>query len=372
MQKKLLTALALSAFVPVAACTDDVEGPSGGGDGPTLRVTISGEEAAASGIPFPAVSADEPAFVDGWEIAFERVLVTVGDVVLTDNPDMSPTDQAQTGPVVARAAAAKAVDLSKLTDAAEVAVFTKRDDGSSFDPAVRYGFGYSLVAASDAAEGVNFDRAADADYREMIDEHYAVLYVGTATFRGTSCTSSDDAYDFTALPKVVRFRFGFESPTSYVNCQNTDLKGKAFDGEESQRGVQLAEGQENTAQITLHLEHPFWSTVDHDAAEMYFDQMAVAASAEGALSLADLARLDVTSFKDASGKTLPWRSCVANKPAKSGPRRFDAGSVPIDPTAAPESALRNYADYTRYLQSAQGHLNADGLCAIKRLFPAPR
>jgi hypothetical protein len=40
--------------------------------------------------------------------------------------------------------------------------------------------------------------------------------------------------------------------------------------------------------------------------------------------------------------------------------------------APPGDALRNYADFVAYQQSTQGHLNADGLCAVKRLFPSPR
>ena len=219
---------------------------------------------------------------------------------------------------------------------------------------------------------------AEADYAEMIQKGWAVLYVGTATFKGVECHSSDAAspeserYDFTKLPKTVKFRFGFHTPTQYVNCQNSDLKGRAFAGEESQRGVQVREHGDTVAQITLHVDHPFWSTVDHDAAELYFDQIAAAATADGTVTLEDLGAVDFTSFKDRSGKSLPWRSCVAEKTPKEGMRKFDSGSVPVDPQASPDAALRNYSDYIHYQQSTEGHLNADGLCAVKRLFPSPR
>jgi hypothetical protein len=46
--------------------------------------------------------------------------------------------------------------------------------------------------------------------------------------------------------------------------------------------------------------------------------------------------------------------------------------VAVNPSAPPSAALRNYGDYVRYQQSTQGHLNADGLCAIQRHFDAPR
>lgn len=398
MNKKRIAAAGLVALASIVACSEhDHESAP-----PNLTVTISGEGAALTGFAFPPASTNDVAFVDGWDISFERILVTVDDIVLTDNPDMSPTDQAQTGPVVARAKGPWAVDMTKpgaVTDiqpkvrpldedhdhdhdhghahgvgkdptAQPLARFDGLDGDKGFDPATRYGFGFDIVAASAAAKHTNLDGAADADYAEMVEKGLSVLYVGTATFKGTDCKSSNASYDFSSLPTTVKFRFGFKTPTQYANCQNTDLRGKPFDGEEAQRGVQI-DGQA-VAQITLHVDHPFWSTVDHDAAELFFDQMAAAASADGTLVVDDLAAMDFTSFKDKKGNELPWRSCVASKPVKEGARKFDSGSVAVDPNGSPESALRSYADYVSYQQSTQGHLNADGLCAVKRLFPAPR
>jgi hypothetical protein len=51
---------------------------------------------------------------------------------------------------------------------------------------------------------------------------------------------------------------------------------------------------------------------------------------------------------------------------------FDSGSVPIDPSANPALALRDYADFVRYLQSTQGHLNGgEGICLTDRHYPSP-
>ncbi|MBX3205236.1 MAG: hypothetical protein KF764_09210 [Labilithrix sp.] len=393
------TALALATVASLAACSahDHDDGT------PNLTVTISGEGAALTGFAFPAASSNDLAFVDGWDVKFDRILVTVDGIRLSDNPDTSPTDQAQTGAVVATAKGPWAVDMSKpgaVTDikprtqvspladhdhdghshgatgkdplAQPLARFDALDGNKSFDPAQRYAFGFDIVGASADAQLTNLDEAAKADYADMLAKGYSVLYVGTATFKGVDCLSSDPSYDFSKLPKTVKFRFGFTSPTTYKNCQNSDLRGKAFDGEEAQRGVQVSEQGGTVAQITLHVDHPFWSTVDHDAAELFFDQMAAVASPDGTLVTEDLAKLDFTSFKDAEGKALPWRSCIAAKPVKSGARRFDSGSVAVNPNAAPESALRNYADYVTYQQSTQGHLNAAGLCAVERKFAAPR
>ena len=395
--KKTALAFVLAAVSSVVACeSHDHEDVA-----PNLTVTISGEGGALTGFAFPPASSNDLVFVDGWDVKFERILVTVDDIVLSDNPDTNPTDQAQTGADVATAKGPWAVDMTKpgavtnikprtqsqpLSDghghghdhgalgkdpnAQPLARFDALDGNRSFDPARRYAFGFDIVTASAGAKVTNLDATAKADYAEMTAKGLSVLYVGTATFKGVDCKSSDASYDFTKLPTTVKFRFGFKTPTKYKNCQNTDLRGKPFDGEEAQRGVQVSDP--TTAQITLHVDHPFWSTVDHDAAELFFDQMAAAASPDGTLVVDDLANIDFTSFKDREGKALPWRSCVADKQVKTGVRSFDPGSVAVDPNGAPEMALRNYADFVSYQQSTQGHLNADGLCAVERKFAAPR
>lgn len=405
MKKIGIAALVLGSTLFACSSHDD---QAQGDETPSLTVTISGEGAALSGFSFPS-AANEPSFVDGWDVKFERILVTVDNIVLTDNPDMNPTDQSMTGAVVAKATGPWAVDMSKPGKPTEIrpsetmatdvdGTEPHDDDGhghaapgtrhpnaqplvkiqglqgnTKLDPAIRYGFGFDIVTASTNATKTNLDSASDADYAEMVSKGWAVLYVGTATFKGgTDCKTSDASYDFTALPKIVKFRFGFKTPTQYLNCQNTDLRGKAFDGEEAQRGVQVDEYGGSSAQITLHVDHPFWNTVDHDASELFFDQMAALASPDGTLTLDDLAAADFTSFKDKKGAPLPWRSCVAAKEPKQGTRAFDSGSVAVNPMASPETALRHYGDFVSYQQSTEGHLNADGLCAVTRLFPAPR
>ncbi len=405
--KKIAFALATSLTVLASCSSLDHE------DGaPNLTVTLSGEGESLSGFAFPPASANDVAFVDGWDVKFDRVLVTVDNIVLSDNPDTNPTDQSQTGGVVAVAKGPWAVDMSKpgaVTDirpkntqsrtnaneglrplhggddfapegkdahAQALTRFDALDGNKSFDPRQRYAFGFDIVSANAEAKRTNLDAAAETDYAEMQAKGLSVLYVGTATFKGgATCAQSDGAsgekYDFTKLPTTVRFRLGFKTPTTYKNCQNTDLRGRPFDGEEAQRGVQVSAQGGTVAQITLHVDHPFWSTVDHDAAELYFDQLAAAASSDGVLVTDDLAALDFTSFKDRNGVDLPWRSCIADKPVKAGTRKFDSGIVRVDPSASPDQALRNYADYVTYQQSTQGHLNADGLCAVERRFASP-
>lgn len=371
--------------------------------------TISGEDSAIDGFAFPP-SGEEAAFVDGWEVTFERIIVTVGDIVLTERPDSSPVDQSITGEVVARARGPWAVDVSKAGSSLDPPVaaasfgtngnvrlthggahdvpVTGRGSasdrairlvrmpnknvagGGAFDTSARYGFGYDLLAATASAERVNLDASGQRDYDEMIAKGWSALYVGTATFRGVDCRASSMA-SFDNVAKKVNFRFGFATPTQYINCQNSDLSGTPFEGEEKQRGVQAKAGTLSYQQLTLHLEHPFFDTTAHDEAKPFFDQIAVAAK-DGNVTLDDLASVDPTTFRLDATTKLPWRSCISDVPPKAGDRVFDSGSLAINPGGAPESTLRNYADYMRYSESTMGHLNADGLCATKRNYPSPR
>src|SRR5690348_6888962 len=107
--KKTALAFVLATVSSVIACeSHDHEDVA-----PNLTVTISGEGGALTGFAFPPASANDIAVVDGWDVKFERILVTVDDIVLSDNPDTNPTDQSQTGPVVATAKGPWAVDMTK-------------------------------------------------------------------------------------------------------------------------------------------------------------------------------------------------------------------------------------------------------------------
>ena len=105
--------LPLALVFAVWGVTGIVDFTSAQGRG--LTVTLSGEDAAHDGFSFP--SGSEVTFVDGWELHFEHVLVTVGAVTLSENPDRSPLDQSSTDAVVAREDRPVAVDLTAPGDA---------------------------------------------------------------------------------------------------------------------------------------------------------------------------------------------------------------------------------------------------------------
>jgi hypothetical protein len=170
-------------------------------------------------------------------------------------------------------------------DAAPFAALTglNRQGNTAFDPTTKYAFGFEVVKATRSAHNINLDAADLTDYADMVTKGYTTLLVRTATWKGNNngsdtnsgCTSTTvtPAYDFTALPKTVKFRFGLIAPTVYRNAQNPALTGAANPNEEHPRGVQTAMNQSTIAQLTFHIDHVFWESFVHDS-PAHFDSFA--------------------------------------------------------------------------------------------------
>lgn len=374
MNTKLLAPLALVLALASGCSGEPTPGSS-------IRVTASAEELGLTGYAFPPGPGQEVAMVDGWEVRFERVLTTVGNVTLSDGPDTSSGDKSLTGPVVARLDGPWAVDLHAMKNgdpgvvagkggggdlALELGVLDAKLDGSAFDPTERYAFGYELLPASAAAAPLNLDAEGQALYDQMVAQGLTTLFVGEATFKGQGCTSSDAGepapYDFDGLPDVVRFElaFSWDARLSSQNCENPDNDpAEPLPGEESLRGVQVKENAETIAQVTLHTDHVFWTSLVHDSPP-YFDHLAAwAKDVNGVptVTLADLAGVDLAELVDQNGTPIPWRSCLADVPVMTTPlyRNF---AVPGG------SGEADVADFLQTAASTMGHLNADGLCHV--------
>ncbi|MDB4964615.1 MAG: hypothetical protein JWN44_304 [Myxococcales bacterium] len=379
-----LTGITL-AIAFLAGCGNTTSGGNG-----TVRFTASGEVLALGGYDFPPAAAGDAAFVDGWEVRFEKLIVVFDKVTLSEGPDTSPTDQSQVGNVVAQADGPWAIDLhaggplagkggsdEQAVEFAQ-ALNMNKTGGGGFDPTVRYAFGFDSVPATAAATKINI-AAGDADYADMVAKGVNVLYVGTATWKGgASCTSTNAAYDFAALPTEVHFKLGFKTPTTYANCQNPDNDpAQGVGGEDHQRGVQIKDNQQVTAQVTFHTDHPFWESFTHDS-PAHFDMLAALAKKDASgkynVTLDDTAGVNFTALKDATGAALPWRSCLADytPPNSSAQMGFDSLTVPYNPAGNPSTSMRDLRDFLTYNQSTQGHLNSDGLCFVKRNYPSPQ
>lgn len=387
--RRALGYLGALSSVGLAACGDDGGTGGGGGEAPaagSVEVQISGEDFGPEGFLFPTGS--EVAISDGWEIRFDHVFVTVGAVHLSENPDMAPADQSQTGEVVARVEGPWAVDLAKqgtvpgaggegtATPLLTIADMTERG-GAPFEADQRYAFGFTFVEATADATAVNFadDSVATSAYGDAATDGCVITYAGTATWKGgDSCVTSDDSYDFSQIPTEVSFRLCFRTPVESLNCQNEENDGEAFPDEEFQRGISMRVDGPSLAQITAHLDHPFYSDVQHEPL-LYFDTFAaqLVGVPEGTvLTMELLESVDPTAMTDGAGAPLPWRSCDGT-PIGDGQRAFDAGSIPVGPGQDPSEGFRHYADFVNYVTSTMGHLNGgEGLCYAERAYPSPQ
>ena len=361
-------------------------------NGAKIQFSASGEVLALGGYGYPPASANAAAFVDGWEIHFTKLLTTIDKIKLYTNPDTSPTDQSQVGSLVAELDGPWAIDLhqggplpgkgggNEQAYPIQVLDNQNKNGGKSFDPTVRYAFGFDLIPATASAKFLQL-ASTDADYQDMITNGYVVLYVGTATWRGNgtggaACTTTDNTFDFTKLPQVVNFRLGFKSPTTYLNCQNPDNDpAKGLGSENHERGVQVKANDTVIAQVTVHTDHPFWESFVHDTPP-HFDQLAALAVKDSNgnynVSLTQTVGVDYTGFKFGS-LGLPWRACAPGytPPNTNAVMGFDSLTIPHNPAGDPSTSMRDYFDYMTYNQSTQGHLNSDGLCFVQRHYPSP-
>jgi len=357
-----------------------------------MLFVASGESLGLTGYAFPPATPDAVAFVDGWDVRFDRLLVTIDKIKLWANPDKVPGDPSQTDALVAEADLGWAVDLHRSDPgnitgkggAGEQAVVItsllnqNKNGGAPFaTDGTRYAFGFDIVPATSAAFFVNLDDAAAADYQEMVADQCTVFYAGTATFKGNKTDPNCYPDDRKTFPDVVKFRLCFKTPTSYVNCQNPDNDpAMPFANEEHQRGIALQAGKTTIAQVTIHTDHPFWDSVIHDS-PAHFDQFAARvvgqAAAPPTVRLEDTQGIDYSAYTDAQGNTLSWRYCVDPPtdahPKLTGAMAFDPQSVPH--STDPKAGLRDYYDFATYNQSTQGHLNSDGLCFVKRNYDSP-
>ncbi|HXJ23625.1 MAG TPA: hypothetical protein VMT03_25640 [Polyangia bacterium] len=394
------TALLFGLLLWASACSsegsaDGYLAPVDPGPGGIL-FTASGQIPSIAGYAFPPASSGDPAFVDGWQIAFSRILVTFDEITLSEMPDLAAGDQSQTGKLVAEVDGPWAVDLAHRdsTDVegegppGEVGVPITALNGQNLNgnrpfatDGTRYAFGFQVVAASATASAVNLDAAAATDYQQMTQDGCSVLYVGTATFKGgsvagyTSCNAGHDGW-----PGTVSFHLCFKSPASFANCQNPENDPAApLAGEDSQRGIAFLDSDSVTGQITMLPDQPFWDSV-LPGSPAHFDQFAArvvgqAGQQTPTVTLEMTEGVDFAAYTDAQGNPISWRDCMPPPTdahdAFSGPMAFDAEYVPRATNGDPATGLRDYYDFATYNQSTQWYLNEDGLCAVARNYPSP-
>ncbi|HZU83294.1 MAG TPA: hypothetical protein VE987_10275 [Polyangiaceae bacterium] len=412
--------------LPVAPCVD----PGSLAPGQML-LTASGEVLALTGYPFPGPVAS---FADGWAVSFTHVIATIDRVSLWTDPDMVPTDQSQHGALVAELDGPWAVDLhlngpsfpyvdgkeqGERAIAFAVLENQNRSGGAPFPAGspTRFAVGFSVVVPTPSALNVNLDADGLDAYKYMIDSGCTVYYRGVAQWMGDQnggrCVTPGDAgaadasadgaggssgtgteAEFARIPRTVDFDFCFkpadsaglrpgDPETSFVNCDNQDNDpATGLNGEPHVRGVAFPANTYVVGEVTLHTDHPFWESTEHDTPAR-FDQFAarvVGSSTDGGaptVRFSDVAGVNYLAFTDKLGNALPWRTCDPmyqnpNGGSRVGQMHFDPVSVPPCTDGDHATGLCDYQDFSKYNQSTQGHWNgADGLCFVQRHYASP-
>ncbi len=380
---------------------------------------MRGSELASAGDP-------NGTFADGWQVTFSHYIATLDKVSLWTDPDKSPTDQSQVGSLVAELDGPWAIDMhlngsafpyidGKETGERAVAFAVLRNQnvngGTSFPTdGTRLAVGFSAVTATKDALNVNLDADGVARYEYMAQNGCTVLYVGTATWKGDvkpglCATPSADGGapppgttygrgtepEFASIPRTIAFDLCIKPrtavtagsvETSYVNCDNQDNDpAPGLNGEPHARGIAFKSNTYTTGEVTLHTDHPFWESTQHDTPPR-FDQFAaqvVGASGTPTVHFTDAIGVDYLGFRDRNGKVLPWRTCDPNYNNPDGRPRV--GQMHFNPVSVPDACMRenpsaglcDYYDFSKYNQSTQGHWNgADGLCFVERHYPSVR
>ncbi len=328
----------------------------------TIQVSISTEDLGQSGFDYSAMPASGAVvFVDGWEVRFSRIIVTVGNIRL-NQPGSTPSDQSSVGAAVATVPGLFAVDAQKpgpLTGAGgapetaiPLAVIRAPSAGGTLDPTVRYAFSYDAVAASASATNVNLDAPGVALYEQMVRRGWTQYVEGIATYRGT--TTGLPAV-FTDYPTAVTFRLGWAAPAQYLNCNNPD------NGGDDMPGVQPSASNAARAQITFHMDHLFWGALGVEDPPPHFDQFAARSRlVDGAsvVTFDDLQGVVPTNLVDRMMRPVPDRG---GQTMGYTPRNAAAFSLELGGT----SGIRDLRDFATYSARAGGHLNADGLCFVR-------
>lgn len=333
--------LALGLLLVTCACGD----PAGSTTG-TIAVSVTGEDAAKEGIAGEA-GGEGPFFADGWTVKFDRWLVVLDNLRL-NQPGTDPGQQRLVGALVAQQRGPFVVDLTRGAQPLPLATFTRQDGGAAFDTRTRYAFSFDVVPAAAgakrAADNTPWDTAGEQALQEMVQKGYAHYVAGTAT------RQADSRPAFADYPTEVRFAFGWGGAVSYVNCSNPDNGAD----EQQNRGVQPRQDGAQRAQITMHLEHPFWARLNVENPDLRFDAIAARAGGMGAARSVTLEDLQASRIAQLTDR--------ADKPVKD---RLDPDkNLVYDVNGAPGvSTLREFMVYSA---QTMAHLNGDGLCFPER------
>jgi hypothetical protein len=381
-----------------------------------IYVSASGETLSLVGFEYPpAAPPDDTWMIDGWNFHLDAYITVFTAVTLWSNPNESPSNQELHGPQIVQLNGPWVVDLHKGgvlqgqggsgEEATPIAAFPA-SQVSQCSTMGACGFGFSTIPApaNYDAYNVNLDATENAYYAYMVANGYSVLYVGTATWEGdqpwtnsADCsmsspectvtkTTPSEGYHFVTsagYPSPMNFMMGFATPTNYVNCQNaSEFPGvPGIGNEDHPRGIQTKSTGSVPAQVTIHMDHPFWESFAENS-PLHWDNIAsqfIGKTMPITVHTEDLKGVPFAPFIDNKGDPVPVRNCSSTCYIPSLPGEteltYDTLAVPSCPgnTAEGEAGkcISDYFYYIRYSQSTQGHLNSQGFCYVDRQYPSP-
>lgn len=255
MRRLTTLSLALTLALGLGACTGEDTAGTG-----SLALEMAGGEALRTGFPHQEGSVTRE-FVDGWTLTFDKYIVSVGDVTLTD--PVSGAEEARWDEYVL-------LDL-KSSSSATVALHT-------FEavPALRYDVAFSMPAPK---QGVELRGVQQSDADEMVQKGWTLLAEGEAK-KGA---------------ETVRFKLGLPAPIRYERCVN---------GKDNSQGVAIEANKSTGALIYAHAIHLFWDSLSFSAQNLRFDAFAAVAGADGLVDSEELKTQDLTDLRDAQGQPL--------------------------------------------------------------------
>lgn len=317
--KKLVTMAALlSSFV--VGCEDD----SSAGKG-SLSVLLEAEDTIVEGIE--AGDSGE-AIQDGWAVAFEKYIVTIGHIdvhLATDESSDAEADEIF------------AVDLTRI-DPSGLELWTL--DGLQEG---RWQLSYETAGAVHGA--LPHESVSMADFDSMVESDFTYLIDGTLTKSdGKSCPPSalasvgdrqpngeksgdNDCYDATE----VRFAFGAPAETLFGPCEIDEVPGFAITADQTE-----------SIALTIHGDHIFFNGFP-------------TGSESGVMRLAQwLADCDLDLDGIVTQEEL--EAITPAELAELDTERYQLGGAPI--------TIENMYDYVSAQLKTQGHFRGEGECAI--------
>lgn len=276
---------------------------TGCGDGSStgeVRVDLSGEDAAVQG--YPVGSGDnEIAFVDGFTLQFDKVLVSL------ENFELAGSD----GSGANLAADAVVADLH--LGEPEAWVFEGVPSRRWND--VRY------VVTPPTINSRAVNAVTDQDLQAMVDGGYSLWIMGTAS----------DGVDEYA------FDLRFESRVVADACVN---------GIDETDGLVVPNNAVVRAQVTIHLDHLFFDTFATDDGLLRFEPWAAVAGEDGSITLEDLELQSLSDLRDRSGGPL--------LDGEGSPIVYDPGPLSL--------AANNLREYVIAAATTTNHFNGEGHC----------